>query len=364
MSFGSDAGGIEKSLIEFLKFLIQENHTVDLYLWRKPGILFSKIPSQVNHITEELYPGSLNFKKGIKRFIWYIKFRINSILKHPVKCFKEFPIKDYDIAISYCQNGFSPHYIIDKVQAKKKIMFYHHGSYEISGKSKIIDEQHYLKYDSFITVSNTNKIMLEKQFPSMKGRISVINNLCDEMNILKLSQIPCDINRTEGNYIFCTVGRLSPEKGQTLAIEVARELKHLGLSFKWYFVGDGPDKEKCIQLVAKYELTSNCIFTGMLPNPYPYINGCDIYIQTSFVEADPVTIREAKILNKIIITSDIPALKEALYNYKRGIAVTSDPQVLANEISNEIKSRKLDSYVNKNTSPNDLIINQLRKVLQ
>ena len=48
MSFGSDAGGIEKSLIEFLKFLISEGHKVDLYLWRSPGIMYDKIPSKVN----------------------------------------------------------------------------------------------------------------------------------------------------------------------------------------------------------------------------------------------------------------------------------------------------------------------------
>ena len=54
MSFGSDAGGIEKSLIEFLKFLISEGHDVSLYLWRKPGILYEQIPKEVKIIKDKI----------------------------------------------------------------------------------------------------------------------------------------------------------------------------------------------------------------------------------------------------------------------------------------------------------------------
>lgn len=364
MSFGSDAGGIEQSLMEFLKFLVGDGHSVDLFLWRKPGILYDKIPRDVNIIESRLYPGSLNLKYGIKHFIWYIKYRICTIMKRPVQCFIQFPVIGYDIAVSYCQNGYSPHYIIDKVQAKKKIMFYHHGSYDSTGKAKAIDEQYYLKYDSFITVSNVNRQMLEMHFPSMKGRISVINNLCDEKTIKELSKEDCIMDRADVDYIFCTVGRISPEKGQTLAIEVARELKGLGLKFRWYFVGDGPDMEKCYRLVSEYGLTENCIFTGMQSNPYPYINGCNLYIQTSFVEADPVTIREAKILHKTIITTDIPAFKEALSNYDKGMAVSSASVAFAKAINEEINSKRLgNSDARYYNSVNDNAISKLRELL-
>ena len=366
MSFGSDAGGIEKSLIEFLKFLQEEGCNVDLFLWRKPGILFDKIPDGINIINFQLYPGKLNLRKGIKEFLWYIRFRINTLQKHPVKCFRDFPVKNYDVAISYCQNGYSPYYVIDKVQAKKKIMFYHHGSYESEKKVKRIDEQYYLKYDAFVTVSNANKEMLIKHFPSMKNKISVIRNLCDEENIRNLARISCPIDRSGVDLIFCTVGRIAPEKGQVLSVEVARQIKAMGHSFRWYFVGDGPDREKCNELVEKYDLTQNCIFTGVQVNPYPYINNCDIYIQTSLVEAEPVTIREAKVLNKVIITTDIPAMREALNNYAKGLVVPAIPDLLASAICDEICLKTLGSNSdNINTiSENDQIKVKIRNLLK
>ena len=54
-SFGSDAGGIEKSLIEFLRFLVDKGYDIDLCLWRSPGVLFSQIPEQVQIISSDGY---------------------------------------------------------------------------------------------------------------------------------------------------------------------------------------------------------------------------------------------------------------------------------------------------------------------
>ena len=75
-SFGSDAGGIEKSLIEFLRLLISMEYEIDLCLWREPGILFSQIPKQVNIIdSDKLWPGSMRKgKKSAGKIIWYVLF--------------------------------------------------------------------------------------------------------------------------------------------------------------------------------------------------------------------------------------------------------------------------------------------------
>lgn len=192
MSFGSDAGGIEKSLIEFLKFLVTKDINIDLYLWRKPGILFHQIPERVTVITDTLYPGSFrlvsreNILKMLMHVVWYFIFRVCRVLGKQFVAFKPIP-KQYDIAISYCQNGYSPYYIIDKVKATKKYLWYHHGSYEKSEKEKKVDEWYYNKYDKIITVSNSNFNMLAKCFPSIRKNIIVIPNLLDEEEIKRLS---------------------------------------------------------------------------------------------------------------------------------------------------------------------------------
>lgn len=192
MSFGSDAGGIEKSLIEFLRYLSEKDVEIDLYLWRQPGILFQYIPKTVNILSCRLYPGSL--KKGLDErstnsiiyIIWYLFFRLCRLIGCQYLAFRSLK-KEYDIAISYCQNGYSPYYIIDKVKASKKLLWYHHGSYEKRDKDRKLDAEYYSQYDRIITVSKSNKTMLEQFFPLLRDKIVVIQNLINEEEIIELS---------------------------------------------------------------------------------------------------------------------------------------------------------------------------------
>lgn len=137
----------------------------------------------------------------------------------------------------------------------------------------------------------------------------------------------------ENPYRIVTVSRIAPEKGQKVALEVAKMLKAMGFNFIWYFIGDGPDMQECLELVSKYELRDFCKFIGAKSNPYPYIADCDIYVSPSFVEADPITIQEALILNKPIIASGIPAIQEALDYGKLGILCSNeDPSTYVDSV--------------------------------
>ncbi len=368
-SFGSDAGGIEKSLIEFLRLLISMEYEIDLCLWREPGILFSQIPKQVNIIdSDKLWPGSMRKgKKSAGKIIWYVLFRIGQYMKIPTKFFKKMN-KKYDIAISYCQNGYSPYYVIDRVNAKRKYIWYHHGSYEKEGTEKRIDKYYYSKYDKFITVSNANKEMLLKHFPSLESKMDVINNLINEQDIINKSlENVSDINVNEKN-IITTVGRVAEEKGQLFAVDVADKLKQTGMEFVWYFIGDGPDLEKCKDKVKCLKLDNECYFLGAKKNPYPYILNARLYVQPSKVEADPITILESKILKKVILASDIPAICESLQNGKLGCIEERDVNKFSESIRqllvNDIKRKKYLDELNKMESNNKFSIDKINKLLE
>lgn len=326
MSFGSDAGGIEKSLIAFLHYLCQKGASVDLYLWRKPGILFDQIPKEVNVISFDARPGSLGqcikSKRPVRRVLWYLKTRLYRLLGCEIKAFVPFP-GEYDIAVSYCQNGYSPRYVIDRVKARKKYLWYHHGSYEGGKRQKSTDAKYYAAYDRIIAVSHACKQMLLENFPSLAPKMTVVHNLLDLQQIREMAKEASDIaclSENSGRKIV-TVGRLSPEKGQTLAIETARLLKQKGLAFTWIFVGDGPWRAQCERLVQRYGLEACCIFVGAQSNPYPFIKWADLYVQPSVIEADPLTVAEALVLGRLVIASDIAPMREALQNGQCGILV-------------------------------------------
>ena len=317
-NIGTELGGIERSLISFLKYLVKCDCKVDLLLWKRPGPLFSQIPKGIN-ILESPGPGAFkdiirinNVTKKALRLCSY--FRYKRFSKKGIGWRAIPPLqKEYDIAISYCQNGLSPYYVIENIYAKKKYMFYHHGSYEKTIHEHIIDAEIYSKYDKIICVSESNRSMLVSHFPEISRKFIVIHNLIDEERILRKAREPKECFHLNKNRIV-TVGRLSKEKGQMFSLNVANQLKDK-MEFEWVFVGDGPEMDKMAGYIEQHDLSGFCRLVGAQENPYPYINQSDYYIQTSYVEADPVTIKEAMILNKMIIASDIQAIADATNGY-------------------------------------------------
>ena len=317
VNIGTEIGGIEKCLINFLRYLDTRDCQVDLLLWKPAGPLYVQIPKSV-HVLDRPGPGSLKeicklkpLKEKIVKLCTYISYKRWKQKGQPWKALPNLK-EQYDIAISYCQNGHSPYYVLDNVNAEKKYMFYHHGSYEKDKLSYEYDKITYPRFDKIITVSQANKEMLLKYFPDLKSRFEVIHNLIDEDSIIEKANEPIVCFENLDALKIATVGRLSTEKGQQFALQVALQLKKRGVSFEWVFVGDGPEREADVQFAMQNDLLDCCHFVGAKENPYPYIKQADIYVQTSFVEADPTTIHEAKVLRKRIIASDIPAIREAV----------------------------------------------------
>lgn len=336
VNIGTEIGGIEKCLINFLRYLITRDCQVDLLLWKPPGPLFSQIPETVNVLNR---PGPGSFSEIIKEKSIKEKISKLKVYYFYKKCdrkgeaWKALPKLDneYDIAISYCQNGHSPYYVLDNVNANQKYMFYHHGSYDKDKADYEYDKIAYSRFNKIITVSQANKSMLLKHFPNLDNHFEVINNLIDENDIIRQAEEPIVCFKNNDKLKISTVGRISHEKGHHFALQVANALKNENVDFEWIFVGEGPEKENCIKYVEENGLDNYCRFIGAKENPYPYIKQSDIYVQTSFVESYSITIREAIVLHKKMVVSDIPAVKENLSGIT--FAVVSELNV--------------DSFVNK-----------------
>lgn len=351
VSMSAELGGIEKSMVIFLRFLVEEGHEVDLMLWKQRGELLDEIPREVVFI-DNPSPGNLKqivqAKNPIK-LCQYIKLKWYTKRHIPWKSFPRLK-KEYDIAISYTQDGYSPYYVLDNVTARKKYMWYHHGAYEKTGRKWDLDNKYYQRYDAIVSVSQANKEMLCLYFPDLREKFVVIPNLIDEIQIREAGNAPCEAFEGFAGCKITTVGRLSREKGQLEAIECARVLKEKGFLFRWVFVGDGPEREACLKIVKQYHLENECLFVGAQKNPYKYITAADVYVQLSNVEADPVTIQEALVLGKPIIASDIPAIRKALYDGELGTlcSIINAANVIMHSWDNNKKDRKKEIRYTRN----------------
>ena len=144
----------------------------------------------------------------------------------------------------------------------------------------------------------------------------------------------------ERDYIFSTCGRLCKTKGFDYVVQAAKILKVNATDFVWYWIGDGPDRKAMERIIDENELENEVIITGMQSNPYPYIKACDIYVQPSRAEAYPLSILEALILEKVVITTRTKGGEYILEKHGCGVLVEESPVQIASEIMNLLQNKE------------------------
>ena len=344
-NIGTEIGGIEKCLINFLKYLVEKDCEVDLALWKPNGPLYGEIPDFVN-VLPSPGPGSLtqirkekNIPKWFVKIVKYVKFRIYNKLGCAWKSLPKNP-KKYDIAISYCQNGYSPYYLIDNVAANKKYLWYHELNYIETDKKKATDFLYFEKYDNIICVSESCRNNLINAFPDLKEKFITLYNFYDFEEISTKANAESNPFERANKKVILTVGRLSEEKGVELAVNSCKELLKYTDDFVWYWVGSGPEKANAEMSVKRLNLTDKMFFLGNKTNPYPFMKNCDLYVQPSLSEAFCTTVIEAKVLKKPIVATNVDSIYEQISQTEYSVIVEKNPKEIASAISSVLNNNR------------------------
>lgn len=364
------SGGAEKSLVSLLSVFDYEKYEVDLLTFKSGGLYEELLNSKVNRIKTpvifSIMSKSINeliMNNNYKDLIWRIKTSINirytrrfTKVKHGAQVMwpniekrLELLKKEYDVAIAYSQ-GTPTYYVAEKVNAKKKICWIN-TDYNKAGYNKNFDKEYYKKYRYIVTVSNKNKEILDEIYGEFKDRIKVIYDIISA-NLIKQMALEGESYKDNFDGIrILTIGRHVQLKGYDIAIDAAKLLKKNNIKFRWYSIGEGVLTEELKAKVLENNLKEEFIFLGTYANPYPFIKDCDIYCQTSRFEGFGMAIAEAKILNKVIISTDFDIIYDQIQNNKNGIIVKMN----AVDLSNQIKS------IMENQSLRNNLINNLEK---
>ena len=100
-------------------------------------------------------------------------------------------------------------------------------------------------------------------------------------------------------------------------------------------------------------MEQNVIWLGKKSNPYPYIKGCDLYIQPSRYEGKAVTVREAQILHKPVVITNFATSASQLQDGYDGIIVPMKNEECAMKIVELLKDEKRMNQLIDNTYKND-----------
>ena len=363
-------GGVEKSLVDLLKAIDYDKYEVDLVLFEGLGDYVDEIPKAVNIkfydltntygaflkcIFSNLKPNK--FKYAFIRIIFNLQrifgVRMISLLK---SLFKD--LGTYDCAIAY-RIGICSEFVAYVVDAKKKISWWHHGSYDYDEKQTKTIEQVYDKFDYVVSVSQGCKDMILENVNISPEKIVVIPNIIDFEDIQKKSLEKIEGNLFDKDFInIVSIGRLSPEKGMINCVLSCKQLIDLGYKIKWFLIGDGVEYEKIKTEIEKNKLEGDVFLLGRKKNPYSYLRHADIYVHPSYVESMSITVLEAMCLDKPVVVARSIGPSEFIRDGENGLLVDASVDGIVNGVKKLMYDKNL---LNRICSKDKKLLDKYRK---
>lgn len=368
-------GGAEKSLVSLLQLIDCSKYEIDLLIHdtkrsKNVGLFEQYVPSAVNVPNFQIFGDSIIDR--IRKFLYYLRLSPQLRLNHKrhgseiywrsAHYDHKVLEKHYDVAIAY-QQGIPTFYVATKVKADKKVAWINANIYN-EGYDMDYCRPFYEKMDKIVAVSSRLLNILSERSPWIKDKLVCIYDIVNPGLIRKMASEPIDDARFSGSELkFVTAGRLAPAKNHLLAVETARILRDKNVNFKWYFVGDGPTRGSVEKSINEYGLQDHVILLGMKDNPYPYIADADIYVQTSSHEGFCLTLAEARVLCRPIVSTNFDVVYDQIIDHQNGLIAEMTPESVAENILNLLEDKSLSDTLIQNLKmeQNNTSVTELEK---
>ena len=358
------SGGAEKSLATLLRLLDYSRYDVDLLLFRREGLFLPQVPPQVRVLDagEEyaVFDGAARpalayflrrgmFLTALRRILYGRAIRKSAADSLPTmwrQLRRMLPkLSGYETAVAYLE-GTSTYYVLDCVQAKKKVAFLH-TDYDRIAFQKDMDAPYYARLDRLVGVSAQCTEKAEVYFPCLVGKTATVQNLIAPSVLHDMAKAERPLPQ-DGTPNLLTVGRMSEPKGIDMAVCACGELMRRGYDFRWYHIGVGEQQREIEALIEQQQVRQRFILLGERGNPYPYYQQCDIYVQPSRFEGKSIAVDEAKCFARPIVVTDFGTVRDQIEDGVDGLIAPISPQGIADAVQRLLCSPQLRQSLSDN----------------
>lgn len=245
---------------------------------------------------------------------------------------RSYPTIHFDYAIHY--TGYERHiiHIINALDAKKAIYTHNDLLKERKTRNNIHVpslKKAYRQYDRIVIIRESMREEIKKNIPGVDDTKIVVAHNLNNLELIKRrakkkvtfdDDTYCNIELDELNSVlqnknvlkFIDIARFSPEKGLDQLIFAFNRFRKENPDAYLIIVGGHGKDFDAICALAESEETKNVIIIRSISNPYPILAKCDCFVLSSHYEGLPMTIMEALILDKKVISTNIPGPSEFL----------------------------------------------------
>jgi glycosyltransferase involved in cell wall biosynthesis len=122
-------------------------------------------------------------------------------------------------------------------------------------------------------------------------------------------------------YVVGIVAALRPEKNHVLFLEMAHRVVRQLPETRFLIIGDGPCRASLEQAARELGLASRVLFLGSRDDVPRLLAAMDVFVLTSHIEANPVSILEAMSVGRPVVATNVGSIHEAVVNGETGFLV-------------------------------------------
>lgn len=325
-----DTGGVSKSMLSLLNVIDKETYEVSLLMMNTSGAFSNQIPTGVRVLSDSRLTALTSGFSGIKDLISFRKrigfqpiLGLFSLIRFLFSYFDKslsgiflarimpkISEEHFDLIVDY--NGQQDlYYMVDKLKGKQKITFFH-SDYRKWRYYEKADRKYFGKVDGIYTISEECVSALKEVFPEYTDKFHLMENITSPSLINKLADelIEPALTKQQHDFIIASLGYVGIGKGSELAVQVAKKLKEVGISFEWWFIGGVTNDWDYQGFVKKNGLEDNVKFLGVKANPYPYLKRADLYVHLSKFEGKSIALDEVKVLCKPVVVTNFSTVHD------------------------------------------------------
>jgi len=284
--------------------------------------------------------------------------RIFTLTSNKLLCFTYilktiYYIKKFNISLIHCHGIFSS--LIGTISGfitNTDVVTTVHGvvDYERSGIKKVIyrfiENKLIIANKKYVCVSNFLKNELVKR--GLKSeKIDVIYNsieYIDKKSIYKEIEYFSELK-----FKICSIGRLEDIKGHIYLIKAIEILKNKGYDIQCIIAGRGNSYNKLCDYIEKNNLKDAINLLGFIEDPRALMLESDVVINPSIMETFGISVAEAMVLRKCVISTNVGGIPELIENGINGILVNAaDENRLAKVIEKCYNNRNEIRRIEKN----------------
>lgn len=366
-----DVGGAEKSTLRMLRALCDRGWQVTLVLTTGGGALEPEIDPRVKvvRLRPRAYGQRFLSARGLAGRTRALPDLLSYGFMRLVGAARMVPFlfRYYDAAATGIHST-SSFFVRRVIKCKRRFHWIRNDLHGVDPHSRLTARMSSVDFgiDGYICVSEIAQRSLLERIPQAEKKAWVIYNIIDAEAMLEQSKYgQTDIRKSGVNQTnIVTVCRLlDRDKALFRMVRVCMALKDQGLAFKWFLIGDGPDRGALDKAIRENGLEKYFVLLGYKDNPYPYYIGSDLVAMVSYHEGLSGMINEAKVCGQSVFAVRVSGVEEQLNHGVNGWIVENEEQQIIEGLRKLISEPDLISKTRNFLYP-ERILSDKRKIDQ